>query len=473
MQNLLFLLFFFFHTHAVAAIVDDSIKVLYINDLFKLIKSHHPAVKSADLNYQEAAAILLKAKGNFDPKLKGSWERKSFNEKDYFSLGSTELKIPTTLGINFKGGYHLAAGQFVNPEHTLPEGGQAIAGIEWNPGRGLFIDPARLERQQAGLAADIASADRQLQVNAILETAADIYWNWVAAYLEAKVFERGVQTAIQRLEAVRESYIRGDKPAVDTLEALIILQNRKYDLSTAQMAYENAGFQLEAFLWENGQIPLNRIRSFLPPTSLPQFPFTPDKTQLIQNTTVSHPSLTLYRLDISNLELEEKWKQEQLKPELTIQYNLLGDGFNFSPPAETPSFTSLLTGNYKYGISVAYPILNRKERASLQLTRIKMSKKQLGLESKQQEIISKINYLYNQWLNNTEQFDMLSGVAEGYRKLLQAENEKFSLGKSSLFLVNSREQKYIDSQIKQREIQVKMYKTFYKLYAAAALLPDL
>ena len=59
MQNLLFLLFFFFHTHAVAAIVDDSIKVLYINDLFKLIKSHHPAVKSADLNYQEAAAILL------------------------------------------------------------------------------------------------------------------------------------------------------------------------------------------------------------------------------------------------------------------------------------------------------------------------------------------------------------------------------------------------------------------------------
>jgi outer membrane protein TolC len=43
--------------------------------------------------------------------------------------------------------------------------------------------------------------------------------------------------------------------------------------------------------------------------------------------------------------------------------------------------------------------------------------------------------------------------------LLDGENSRFDNGESSLFLVNARENRYLDAQIKLRELQSKYFKT--------------
>lgn len=455
------------------ATAQDSLRILQLADLFELIQQHHPMVKRADLYLRESVAIVQKAKGNFDPKLTAGWDQKSFNGKNYFSYGQTEIKVPTQLGVTLKGGYNWAGGSYLNPERLLPDQGQAVLGLEWNPGNGLFVDPARLERQQAGLAASTAKSLRQLTVNAILEQAATLYYEWVLAYQQTRILEKGVQTASIRLEAIRESFLRGDKAAVDTLEALINLQNREYEQSLARMAFQSASLQLTNFLWESGRVPEDALQNRTPPPTVNLFEkVVPPLDVLVQTASLSHPDLQLYQLELASLDLEERWKQEQLKPEMLVQYTLLGRGMNFSALTGEPTLTELLSNNAKWGISFSYPLPNRKNRASLQLTRIKMSQKQLGLANKRQEIVSKIQVLHNEWENNLSQFDMITGVALGYQRLFQAENEKFVLGKSSLFLVNSREQKWIESQLKLAEVQVKIFQTYYKLLAATGMLPD-
>ena len=46
-----------------------------------------------------------------------------------------------------------------------------------------------------------------------------------------------------------------------------------------------------------------------------------------------------------------------------------------------------------------------------------------------------------------------------YERMLEAEERKFQLGESSLFLVNSRESKLIDGQLKAISIQNKFFNT--------------
>ena len=45
---------------------------------------------------------------------------------------------------------------------------------------------------------------------------------------------------------------------------------------------------------------------------------------------------------------------------------------------------------------------------------------------------------------------------EGYRLLLDGENEKFRFGESSVFLLNKRQEKYINGQLKLIELNIKL-----------------
>ena len=53
-----------------------------------------------------------------------------------------------------------------------------------------------------------------------------------------------------------------------------------------------------------------------------------------------------------------------------------------------------------------------------------------------------------------------------YQSLLDAETEKFRVGESSIFLLNSREQKLIEAQMKLNKLQSEFQKLKWKLRGA-------
>jgi hypothetical protein len=53
-------------------------------------------------------------------------------------------------------------------------------------------------------------------------------------------------------------------------------------------------------------------------------------------------------------------------------------------------------------------------------------------------------------------------VVNANKLLLDVENTKFQMGESSLFLINSRELKFIETELKQVTLKVKFYNSIYK-----------
>ncbi len=53
-------------------------------------------------------------------------------------------------------------------------------------------------------------------------------------------------------------------------------------------------------------------------------------------------------------------------------------------------------------------------------------------------------------------------VLNATKLLLDTENIKFQMGESSLFLINTRELKFIETELKQVTLKVKFYNSIYK-----------
>ena len=60
-------------------------------------------------------------------------------------------------------------------------------------------------------------------------------------------------------------------------------------------------------------------------------------------------------------------------------------------------------------------------------------------------------------------------IVKDYAVLLNAEERKFFLGESSLFLVNSRESKLIDAKLKAIELQNNFFETKANLFKTAVI----
>ncbi|MBK9336911.1 MAG: TolC family protein [Lewinellaceae bacterium] len=216
---------------------------------------HHPMALQADLFVEQGRAQLLRARGGFDPKLYGDFDSKNFNDKNYFQYTEAGVKWPTWFGLEFKGNYNQASGVFLNPESKIPDAGQVAAGFNWTLGQGLLLDDRRADLQQGRIGLQQAEAERSAALNDLLFAAAKAYWDWVAAENSLRVFEEALRQAEIRYAGILESFVQGDKPGIDTLEAFIQVQNRTLDINFARVDLQNAQLELANFRWMPEGIP--------------------------------------------------------------------------------------------------------------------------------------------------------------------------------------------------------------------------
>ncbi len=474
MRNIVALLFGIMPLTLLLGQTTEPPRIFTEKEYLQWVKAWHPLVKQANLLTAEAKALLMAARGGFDPKLYADWQQKSFDGKNYFSIGEGGFKIPTWYGLEIKGYYNATNGVFLNPENNLPAVGQAVAGVRATLGQGLFIDERRAALQSAKILQNANEAERQDIINDILLDATLAYWDWAKVFYEMEVIERALAVARVRLQAIVASFNEGDMAAVDTLEAYIQMQNREFELNDAQLAYRNAGLMLSNFLWYEDNIPLE-ITDRLRPQSL-----TEEDTRILpqpveaflENFDAVHPLLRFYQLKISQLDIERRLAAEYLKPQLDVEYNLLGEGFRFGQVSGPDNGTgsNLLLQNYKWGLNFSFPLFLRKERGKLDLTRIKIQDTDFTLQQKRLELTNKVRDAYNEWQNTARQITLYADITENYRTLFNAETTRFALGESSVFLVNIREQRFIEAQLKFVKLQSDFYKNRNKVSWAAGRL---
>ncbi len=457
-SSLLSILFSFVTILIVAQTKSTTQVVLTIDEFTSMVRKYHPVAKQAELRLENAEGFERASRGAFDPKIEANLDEKFYKEKSYYSTTNAVLKLPTRSPLTLKAGYDLNNGTFLDPSENTPDDGLLAAGVSFPILQGLLTDERRTTLRIAQAFNEFSEAERKAIYNDLMFEAYGAYWNWYASFQKRIVAEEMLGIAATRFEAIKQRALAGDRPFIDTVEAFLQVQLRTQQVFDANTVEVKSRFFLSGFLWyddENASLPTGMIISDITTPELPTG--TPpaelasiNRNDLLQIIYEQHPEIMAYNAKMDQLEAEERWKREKLKPKLDLEYNVLSTG---TISAEDATFS---TRNYKWGLSFSFPIFLREARGELQMQRVKILDNQYLQDMKAISLATKANAAFINWGNINSQLSVARNNVTNYATLLEAERIRFFNGESSLFLVNAREMALADARNKLVDLEAKL-----------------
>ncbi|MBW3468220.1 TolC family protein [Arthrospiribacter ruber] len=427
------------------------------------VREYHPVARQADVTLRFGDQELLAARGGFDPVAFMDINAKRFRDTDYYDRRTAGVTVPTWGGVELKAIGEQNRGVFLNPEYRTPESGLLALGASVNIGQGLFIDRRRAALRQAQIYRDATRAERELILNDLYLDATDIYWQWAADYNNLEVLREGLRLAEMRFEMVRESFIQGDFPAIDTVEAYTQVMDRQYRFQQAEINFFQSTQMVNTFLWDANEDPAELAAGVFPENVLDPVVFDYNVSSL-REYVASHPELQLTDFDIATLEVERRFRAEMLKPVLKVDYNFLTTSIN-----ELPETSSFFVNDYKWGLTIATPLFLRRERGNLGFTKARLDYKNYQRDLKFVQLRNKLeNEIFN-FETVEQQLVTFTNNVTGLQRLLDGEMMRFEIGESSLFLVNAREVSLFQAQQTLNDLAAKRKTAYAKMLNAAGL----
>jgi outer membrane protein TolC len=430
------------------------------NEFLGYVKKYHPLVKQADLKLNEAQANLMQARGAFDPKIEVDFNEKQFKDSEYYSILNSSFKIPTWYGIELKAGFDNAEGIYLNPENTLPNSGLTSFGISVPVGQGLFINQRMADIRKAKISQNLNVAERNLQAIEVLYEASLSYINWKRAFEEVKLYENYLNNANIRYKGIEKLIEEGDKPAIDSIEAGIVVKTRMLNLEDAKLKLTKAKLELSNYLWLKNNIPLELNDNLTPENALTKT--IKDVLQINELNAVdldNHPKIKALDAKIEMLKVDRKLKSNALLPKLDVSYNYLSE----------PSYIdNYRFEDYKIGLNFSFPLFLRKERGSLKLADLKIQDSEFGLQFERKNLENKIKSQQQEITSLEKQRNYNKNLVQDFNTLLNAEDRLFEMGESSLFIINSRENALVSSQINDIVLENRYLNAIIGLYKTIA-----
>ncbi len=430
------------------------------NEFLGYVKKYHPLVKQADLKLNEAQANLMQARGAFDPKIEVDFSEKQFRNSEYYSILNSSFKIPTWYGIELKAGFDNAEGIYLNPENTMPNTGLTSLGISVPLGQGLFINQRMADLRKAKIARTLNVAERNLQATDIIYEASVSYINWKRSFDEVKLYKTYLENALIRYDGVSKLIEQGDKPAIDSVEAGISVKTRRLNLEDAQLKLIKAKLELSNYLWLENNIPLE-LNDNLQPENLLSTTIR-ETLQINELGAVDldkHPKIQALDAKINMLKVDRKLKANALLPKLDLSYNYLSE----------PSYiNNYRLEDYKIGLNFSFPLFLRKERGSLKLADLKIQDSEFGMQFERKNLENKIKAQQQEITSLQKQREYNNRLVKDFTSLLNAEDRLFEMGESSLFIINSRENSLVSSQINEIALENRYLNSVIGLFKTLA-----
>jgi outer membrane protein TolC len=433
-------------------------------DFQEIILKNHPVIKQANLYLDDAKAEIMQARGQFDPKLATTFDRKALDGKDYYNRFESTLKVPIYSGIDIKGGYEQNRGSRLFPEESA---GLIFSGVSLPLGQGLLIDARRNTLLQARLLNNIAQTERQKIINKFIFSAAKDYWEWYLSYQKLKLNQEAYQMAEDRFKLISERTKIGEIAAIDSVEAAITVQDRQVILEQSKLEFQNGALAISNYLWNKSEQALELDANFFPESINPMAIERQKVDDILRNLEQNHPEIAKIILKQKQLQIEEKFRIEMLKPKFDVNFNLLRVPAGYQKEGSVAS--GFLLNNHKFGINFEMPILLRKERGKLQSVRIKQLQTTFEKNIVGRELKIAVESAYNEVVNLAKQIELQIIANANQEKLLVAERQKFLIGESTLFLINARETKLIDMKTKLESLKSKYQKAIATLQYSGAV----
>jgi outer membrane protein TolC len=334
--------------------------------------------------------------------------------------------------------------------------------------KNVIIDKRRGALAQAKIVATLSQQERNATLNDLLYDALTQYWQWVQNYQEYELAKSMLDINIARLDFVRNMVVIGERPGIDTVEAYTQLQFVQNLMSEALMNLQTSQIQLSTFTWKDNNefytLPTNLQPAKF--NSISEIDTISSIESLVTRAMLEHPELKIYDNKLDFLDIEKKVKFQELLPNVKLKYNQLGKSYELNNTVFQPLFEN----NYQYGVSFAMPLRLSEARADYKQVKLKINTTQLQQDFKQRSIENKIREQYVKFFQIKQQISLQSEMLANQKMLVKGEEIRFQNGESSLFLINSREQKQIETNQKLLATTFKLYKQWAGLRWASGLL---
>lgn len=338
----------------------------------------------------------------------------------------------------------------MNPQNTTPTTGLTSFGISVPLGQGLLINQRMADIRKAKMQIELSQAERKLQAIGILYDASLAYFNWKKNYNEVKLYESYKTNAEIRYKGIITSIQQGDKPAIDSVEAGINIKNRQLSLEDSKLKLNKAKLELSNFIWLDN-VPLELSELLIPDTNLENTIQETLKTNELLNQDfdiLNHPKINALQSKIDMLTVDKKLKSNMLLPKIDVSYYYLSE----------PSYIdNYQFEDYKVGLNFSFPLFLRKERGSLKLAEFKVQETEFTMSLEKQQLKNKIDAQRIEIQSLSKQKDLAKGLVKDNYTMLKAEERLFSIGESSLFLINTRENNLVSSQLAQIALENRYY----------------
>lgn len=436
----------------------EKILFNYENFIANILKNNPVSLVSENTGAYGRLKYLA-ARGNYDPMISGTIQQKQLNNVHYYTAVQGEVKQPLFTSQYLKLGYEYGQGSFIDPErYTSSSYGLPYVGIEVGLLQGMLFDKRRAEVLSAKHQVNYYEAERKILINELLYESSIAYFDWLFSKRQYNLFNYFYSLAQQRFDAAVELAKYGERPAIDTLEADILLQSRLLDMRAAEIENTKQFAQITSFNWNSATEAGRLNKELLITDSLEAyFDRIKEKTAAQYVADVqSNPLLQQYQAKKNILEVNQKLKRELIKPKLDVNYNFL----SYNTGSLNPDFRS---NNYKWGASLSFPLLLRTSRNEYKMASLSTQNTSLELGNKTNELRIKQELLKQNIRILSEQLQNADKTARFSKQLLEAEKLKFENGESSLFMLNTRENKWLESELKLAEYKLKFIKTLLNM----------
>ncbi len=466
MRNIIFAFFilcFVAHSQTKQVALDKKIDQEFLFDEYLgYVKKYHPLVKTANLEISIAQANLMMARGGFDPKIEVDFDKKQFKDKEYYSILNSSFKIPTWYGVEIKAGFDSNEGVFLSPENNVPNQGLSSLGISVPLGQGLFINQRMADLRKAKIQLQQSQAERKLEAIKVLYDASVAYFNWKKNYTEVKLYQQYNTNAQIRFKGIKELIKQGDKPAIDSIEAGIIVKNRLLSLEDSQLKLNKAKLELSNFIWIENNIPVELSDALIPEEKLDITIQETLRTNDLLNadfSIINHPKINALERKIESLNVDKRLKANMLLPKIDVGYSYLSD---------PRYFDNYQFNDYKIGLDFKMPLFLRKERGSLKIAKFKIQETEFALGLEKVQLTNKINAQKIEIESLTKQRKLINGLVNDNNTMLQSEERLFTFGESSLFLINTRENNLVTAQLASIVLENRFYISNSELFKIMA-----
>jgi len=416
---------------AVAA-ASASSQVMPWNEFVVLALERSGEVRVAESNVRIAQAKRMAAFAAFEPRIDLASEGKDYGNDLQYRLDRAEARVGLPGGIDLVGGASQASGAFINPERKTPVEGLLNVGISAPLGGGLVFSDRQYAWGAASRELEVEQAKLDRVERKVRLEAVKVYTFWQAQNEVQVAVNEALAVAEERLRLVREAFRLGERSEMDTLEAYLSWVDRRSDAPKQQSLSVAARAEVERLILGADE-PSAAMVGLLPDMRqvvLLQYPVG----ALDQLTNDGVPELKMVASILRRERLATTTAWAQWLPAPYIDYRMLQwGGSTWNPEA------------VQWRVGLAIPLFNQKARADLAGAqgRLRAAEAQAAATQNQFDVLRR------QLVQQVEALDVelkaLIGAEAAAYALLQQERRRFSLGESTMFILASRETKYLEA----------------------------